>query len=150
MSYKERISAIGERLYLERVRLGLNEISCCTAIGVNLDCLSKYEAGEKEIIGTHLQKIAELGFDVLFVVTGISQTDNNQADESLDTAQGGSKTNKSKRASYTFTDSNSKTCDSDRNTTLTLTSETGKSTTLWCDSNNPEKILEIAVKYLNA
>lgn len=225
MEYKERLSGIGERIYSERKRLGLSEQAVCKMMVTHSECLRKYEEGEVEIIGSHLQKLSELGFDVRFIITGSQQIDTQglKPDEADDVGSSTHETepliigtlqelglrledekkrlglssadvcsilnihantwrnyetskrdipasclinlqsagfnipliftgsqsenyaNRSKRASYEFEgDADQKT------TTLILSSETGKSTTLWCDVDDPEKILKIAIEYLNS
>ena len=122
MNYTEKTKAIGERIRSERTRLGLDEVTYCEAVGIYPSVLHEYESGKKEVVGTDLQKMAGLGFDINFIITGVHQPNVNNLVSS----------------------------DVKPPTTLTLTSETGKSAVLWFDTENPEKVLEIAINYLKS
>lgn len=122
MSYQEKTKSIGERIRSERTRLGLDEVTYCEAVGIYPSVLHEHEFGKKEVTGTHLQQMAGLGFDINFIITGVHQSNANNL-----------VAGEEKPA-----------------TTLTLTSETGKSAVLWLDTENPEKVLEIAINYLKS
>ncbi len=61
---------IGERLRAERLRLGYAQGDFGAAVGVSKTTQFNYEAGERMPDARYLHKAADLGLDVLLVVTG--------------------------------------------------------------------------------
>lgn len=66
------INPMGERLESERNRLGLNAVSVYEAPEVNIaqTTYKNYEAGRRDIPSTLLAKLWDMGFDVMYVLTG--------------------------------------------------------------------------------
>lgn len=63
-------AALGERLKLERQRLGLNQADFGAKVGVSKTSQFNYEAGGRSPDATYLQQASELGVDVHYVITG--------------------------------------------------------------------------------
>ncbi|WP_431511633.1 XRE family transcriptional regulator [Variovorax sp. DAIF25] len=61
---------IGERLKLERQRLGLAQADFGTKAGVSKTSQFNYEAGERSPDAEYLHNAAELGVDITYVITG--------------------------------------------------------------------------------
>lgn len=64
------MTEIGMRLKEERVRLSLTQKTFAAVGGVQANAQSKYEKGERSPNAIYLAQLAELGVDVLYVVTG--------------------------------------------------------------------------------
>ncbi|MGR3807795.1 hypothetical protein SAMN05660772_02041 [Pasteurella testudinis DSM 23072] len=62
---------IGIRLKIERKRLQLRQIDVARLAGVSARTQCKYEFGQQEIRAKYLVKLAGLGFDVHYLITGI-------------------------------------------------------------------------------
>ena len=62
--------AIGSRLQEERKRTGLNQDEFAQQVGVAKRTLAGYEGGTGDVGAAVLAMAAELGVDVLYVVTG--------------------------------------------------------------------------------
>lgn len=65
------MSGIGERLREERERLRLSQAAFGEIGGVKANAQGKYENGERFPAADYLQAVAEVGVDVLYVVTGV-------------------------------------------------------------------------------
>jgi len=63
-------SLLGERLKEERERLGLTQIALALAVGQSREMIGKYERGASEPGAAALAAWADVGIDVLFVLTG--------------------------------------------------------------------------------
>lgn len=63
-------SNLGERLRLERTRLGLSQEAFGEAGGVKKFAQSNYERGKRSPDGLYLERVAKIGVDVQFVLTG--------------------------------------------------------------------------------
>ncbi|WP_099124859.1 helix-turn-helix domain-containing protein [Xenorhabdus stockiae] len=61
---------MGSRVTEERERLGLKKTDFEHLIGCPHNTLYSYEQNEASLSGLHLQKLAEHGFDMLYIVTG--------------------------------------------------------------------------------
>lgn len=61
---------IGERLKEERLRLKLSQEDICTAADINRRSQSNYESGQRSPDALYLSRIAELGIDVNYILTG--------------------------------------------------------------------------------
>ena len=61
---------IGNRLQLERKRLGLNQEEFAQKIGVAKRTLAGYEAGAADIGALPLSRAYEIGMDVMYVLSG--------------------------------------------------------------------------------
>lgn len=61
---------IGERLKVERVRLGFNQADFAALAGVAKTSQFNYEKGERSPDAAYLAAITGVGVDVLYVVTG--------------------------------------------------------------------------------
>lgn len=61
---------IGERLKVERVRLGYSQADFAAIAGVAKTSQFNYEKGDRSPDAAYLAAVAEKGVDVLFVVTG--------------------------------------------------------------------------------
>ncbi|CDH30735.1 helix-turn-helix domain-containing protein [Xenorhabdus bovienii] len=64
------MSTIGFRLKEERNRLGLNQTDFASLAGHSRGAQACYERDEKIPGGAYLQKLAEHGCDVLYILTG--------------------------------------------------------------------------------
>jgi len=64
------LQQIGERLKVERARLGLSQAAIADACAVNRGTLASWEKGEQSPTAAVLAVMACLGVDVLYVVTG--------------------------------------------------------------------------------
>lgn len=62
--------SLGERLRAERERLGLSQEEFGRAGGVNRNSQANYEKGSRNPDAAYLASIAEVGVDVLYVLTG--------------------------------------------------------------------------------
>ena len=62
--------SIGERLREERVRLSLSQELMGDAAGVRKQAQLKYEKGERHPDAAYLERLAAIGVDVLYVLTG--------------------------------------------------------------------------------
>ncbi|RTR82558.1 XRE family transcriptional regulator [Pseudomonas aeruginosa] len=62
--------AIGARLQIERKRVGLNQDEFAQRVGVAKRTLAGYEAGNADVGASVLALSANIGVDVLYVVTG--------------------------------------------------------------------------------
>lgn len=62
--------AIGSRLQEERKRLGLNQDDFASKVGIAKRTLAGYEGGNGDVGAIVMAKAAELGLDVMYVVTG--------------------------------------------------------------------------------
>ena len=62
--------AVGNRLQQERKRIGLNQDDFAQKVGVAKRTLAGYEGGTGDVGATVLALAAELGVDVLYIVTG--------------------------------------------------------------------------------
>lgn len=61
---------IGSRLREERARLGLTQGSFALAGGVLANAQGKYERGQRSPTAIYLSRLAGIGVDILYVVTG--------------------------------------------------------------------------------
>lgn len=64
------MNEIGSRLREERVRLGMTQDSFGIAGGVLANAQGKYERGQRSPSAVYLARLAGLGVDILYVVTG--------------------------------------------------------------------------------
>jgi transcriptional regulator with XRE-family HTH domain len=82
--------SIGERLKSERLRLGLSQARLGSAGGVEVNAQGRYEKGIRIPRADYLASVANLGVDILFVVTGHRSQNGNvdsaKAAEALDSA----------------------------------------------------------------
>lgn len=62
--------SIGDRLREERVRLSLSQELMGESAGVRKQAQLKYEKGERSPDAVYLERLATLGVDVLYVLTG--------------------------------------------------------------------------------
>ncbi|MEM5528095.1 helix-turn-helix transcriptional regulator [Gammaproteobacteria bacterium AS21] len=60
----------GQRLKFERNRLGLNQTELSERVGVTKKTQSLYERGDRSPSSDYLIAAADIGIDVLFLVTG--------------------------------------------------------------------------------
>ena len=60
-----------ERLKAERVRLRLSQAAMAEAGGVGLNSQSNYENGHRSPDAAYLERIAALGVDIAYLVTGV-------------------------------------------------------------------------------
>lgn len=65
-----QMDTIGERLKIERQRLGLSQEEFAAAGGVQRRAQIRYEAGERNPDAEYLAALPAMGVDVLFVLTG--------------------------------------------------------------------------------
>lgn len=61
---------IGDRLKEERERLGFNQTEFAAQAGASKNSQYNYEKGERSPDASYLAAVAEIGVDVLYVVTG--------------------------------------------------------------------------------
>ena len=61
---------IGERLEFERKRLGYTAIEIYNALDVAQTTYKGYETGKRDISASLLARLWDMGFDVLYIVTG--------------------------------------------------------------------------------
>ena len=62
---------IGERLEAERKRLGYTAIEIYNALDVAQTTYKGYETGKRDISAGLLAQLWDMGFDVLYIVTGV-------------------------------------------------------------------------------
>lgn len=63
---------LGERMALARKRLGFSQEALCEAAGVPLGSIKKWEGGNTAPGGANLAKLAKVGIDLNWLVTGTS------------------------------------------------------------------------------
>lgn len=63
---------LGERLALARKRLGFSQEALCAAAGVPLGSIKKWEGANSEPGAANLAKLAKVGIDLNWLVTGVS------------------------------------------------------------------------------
>lgn len=66
---------IGGRLASERGVLKLKQVDLCIRLNVSKTTQIKYESGQSFPDAQYLSELAELGFDVLYILTGARSTD---------------------------------------------------------------------------
>lgn len=64
------VPAFGERLLEERKRLGMNQEAVADRCDVTLRSQRNYEKGERHPDAAYLERLAAIGVDVLYVLTG--------------------------------------------------------------------------------
>jgi transcriptional regulator with XRE-family HTH domain len=74
------MNTIGNRLKEERARLGITQEKMALAGGVQKRAQARYESGERCPDGHYLARIAELGADVNYILTGVRITQAKQGD----------------------------------------------------------------------
>lgn len=74
------MNTIGNRLKEERARLGITQEKMALAGGVQKRAQARYESGERCPDGHYLAKVAELGADVNYILTGVRITQAKQGD----------------------------------------------------------------------
>jgi transcriptional regulator with XRE-family HTH domain len=74
------MNTIGNRLKEERARLGITQEKMALAGGVQKRAQARYESGERCPDGHYLARIAELGADVNYILTGVRITQAQQGD----------------------------------------------------------------------
>jgi transcriptional regulator with XRE-family HTH domain len=62
--------SFGKRLADERKRLGMKQAEFVARLGIDVPRQSLYENDRRELRADYLARIAELGIDILYVVTG--------------------------------------------------------------------------------
>lgn len=67
---KRNFEQIGERLREERIRIDVSQLSMAESCDVSRGTLATWEKGEQSPNAAALAVMAELGVDVLYVVTG--------------------------------------------------------------------------------
>lgn len=65
---------IGDRLREERMRTGLTQTEFAELAGVKKNAQSNYEKGERAPDAEYLIALADAGYDVLYILTGVRQT----------------------------------------------------------------------------
>lgn len=65
------MNTIGNRLKEERARLGITQEKMALAGGVQKRAQARYESGERCPDGHYLARVAELGADVNYILTGM-------------------------------------------------------------------------------
>lgn len=65
------IKNIGSRLENERKRLGLTALKVYENLNVAQTTYKNYEAGKRNIPASLLARLWDMGFDILFIVTGV-------------------------------------------------------------------------------
>ncbi len=76
-------STVGVRVAEERKRLGLSQAAFAKEAGVHRQTQSNYEQGERKPDADYLHKLAKLGVDVSYVLTGESSNEALQAYRSV-------------------------------------------------------------------
>lgn len=71
---------VGTRLRDERVKLGLSQTEFGDHGGVRKNTQSKYESNERAPDALYLSKVAKIGVDVQYVITGVRKA---EADEDV-------------------------------------------------------------------
>jgi transcriptional regulator with XRE-family HTH domain len=74
------MNTIGNRLKEERARLGITQEKMALAGGVQKRAQARYESGERCPDGHYLARVAELGADVNYILTGVPITQAKQGD----------------------------------------------------------------------
>ena len=62
---------IGERLEAERKRLGYTAIEVYNSLDIAQTTYKGYETGKRDISAGLLAQLWDMGFDVLYIVTGV-------------------------------------------------------------------------------
>ncbi|HEX8225551.1 MAG TPA: helix-turn-helix transcriptional regulator [Allosphingosinicella sp.] len=60
----------GARLKEERRRLGLKQVEFAALVGTDMPKQSLYERGHRQLRADYLSRIAPVGIDILYVITG--------------------------------------------------------------------------------
>jgi transcriptional regulator with XRE-family HTH domain len=63
-------SKIGERLAIERKRLGFTQAVLAASIGKSPQNVSNWEVGRYQPPAASLERLSKLGFDLVFVLSG--------------------------------------------------------------------------------
>jgi len=66
-----RMDNLGERIRLERERLGLSQTEVGEVGGVKKNAQHNYETGKRQPDAAYLAAISKIGVDVLYVLTGV-------------------------------------------------------------------------------
>ena len=64
------LELIGKRLEAERKRLGMTAIEVYQNLDIAQTTYKNYETGKRDIFASLLAKLWDMGFDVLYIVTG--------------------------------------------------------------------------------
>ena len=62
--------SFGVRLKEERRRLGLRQAEFADMVGTDVPKQSLYETGKRQLRGAYLERVAKVGVDVVYVITG--------------------------------------------------------------------------------
>ena len=65
------LELIGKRLEAERKRLGMTAIEVYQNLDIAQTTYKNYETGKRDIFASLLAKLWDMGFDVLYIVTGV-------------------------------------------------------------------------------
>lgn len=64
------MDTIGERIKIERKRLGQKQEAICEAVGISRGAQSNYENGKRSPDTEYLMALDRMGFDIGYVITG--------------------------------------------------------------------------------
>ena len=65
------LEMIGKRLEDERKRLGMTAVEVYQSLDIAQTTYKNYETGKRDIFASLLAKLWDMGFDVLYIVTGV-------------------------------------------------------------------------------
>ena len=65
------LEIIGKRLEDERKRLGMTAVEVYQSLDIAQTTYKNYETGKRDIFASLLAKLWDMGFDVLYIVTGV-------------------------------------------------------------------------------
>ena len=64
------LETIGNRIESERLRLGHSNADVCSELEIHFNTYRNYETGKRDMPSSLLAKLWEMGFDVMYVLTG--------------------------------------------------------------------------------
>lgn len=74
------LEAIGKRIELEKVRLNLKSMEVCMQLDIHLNTFRNYETGKRDMSISLLMKLSEMGFDIVYIMTGEKMRDSTYAE----------------------------------------------------------------------
>lgn len=76
------LEAIGKRVELEKVRLGLKSMEVYSQLDIHPNTFRNYETGKRDMSISLLMKLSDMGFDIVYIMTGEKMRDSKH-DESI-------------------------------------------------------------------
>ena len=72
---KNSLEAVGKRIELEKVRLDLKSMEVCLQLDIHPNTFRNYETGKRDMSISLLLKLSEMGFDIVYIMTGEKRHD---------------------------------------------------------------------------